>query len=295
MSAQAHFPVLLDTDIGDDIDDAYALAVCLRHPEIDLLGVATVRGDSELRAAQARYLLALEGHPELPVAAGARDSLDKLVPIDRNRQAGVIPAAEEERWRAGRQDGVRALADWSAAHPGAILLTIGQLTNIARFRAEFPEQFALISRLVIMGGHLDASLSYPEYNIACDPRAAQMVFACGKPMLVVGLDVTLKCVMSKEDLDAIRQARTPLSAALAAMTKMWQGENADPQDPPHPTLHDPLAALALAEPDVLRTVPRRIEIDRHGNFVLSEGKPNVDFAVEVDARRALDRLMALVA
>ena len=292
MAASAQFPVLLDTDIGDDIDDAYALAICLRHPEIGLLGVATVRGDTELRAAQARYLLALEGHPELPVAAGCRDSLDKLVPLDRNCQAGVVPASEEERWRAGRQDGVRALAEWSAAHPGAILLTIGQLTNIARFRVEFPEEFALISRLVIMGGHLDASREYGEYNIACDPRAAQMVFTAGKPILLVGLDVTLKCVMSREDLDAVRQARTPLSAALSAMTKMWQGES----DPPNrPTLHDPLAALAVAEPEVLHTVPRHVEVDRHGNCVIGTGRPNVDFAAEVDARRALDRVIALVA
>jgi purine nucleosidase/pyrimidine-specific ribonucleoside hydrolase len=290
----AQFPVLLDTDLGDDIDDAYALAVCLRHPRIALLGVSTVRGDTELRAAETRYLLALEGRPELPVAAGSRDALDKLVPLERNCQAGIVPPTEEERWRAGRQDGVRALAEWSAAHPGAILLTIGQLTNVARFRAEFPEQFALLSRLVIMGGHLDPSLNYAEWNIACDPRAAQMVLSAGKPILMVGLDVTLPCRMSKEDLDAIRQARTPLSAALSAMTKMWQGET-DPQDPRRPTLHDPLAALAVAEPEVLRTVPRRVEIDRHGNCVLSEGKPNVDYAVEVDARRALDRVIELVA
>ena len=294
MSSEPLLPVLLDTDIGDDIDDAYALAVCLRHPGLQLLGVSTVRGDTELRAAQARYLLALEGHPELPVAAGNRDALDSLVAVSRNCQAGVVPAHEEERWRAGRQDGVRALAEWTAAHPGAILLTIGPLSNAARFAVEFPEQFGLLSRLVIMGGHLDANLPYAEWNIKCDPRAAQTVLGSGKPILMVGLDVTLQCCMGKEDLDQVRAARTPLAAALSAMTRMWQ-EQCDPASPPLPTLHDPLAALAVAEPQVLRTVPRRVEIDRHGNCGIGEGKPNVEYAVEVDARLALERIVALVA
>lgn len=75
MPPQAPLPVLLDTDLGDDIDDAYALGTCLRHPEVQLLGVSTVLGDTELRAAQVRYLLALDGHPEIPVAAGDRPPL----------------------------------------------------------------------------------------------------------------------------------------------------------------------------------------------------------------------------
>ena len=292
-SDHPQLPVLLDTDLGDDIDDAYALAVCLRHPDLRLLAVSTVRGDTELRAAQARYLLALEGHPELPVAAGSRDALDSLVSVERNCQAGVVPPHEEERWRAGRHDGVQALAEWSAANPGAVLLTIGPLTNAGRFVMEFPEEFSLLSRLVIMGGHLDPNLTHAEWNIHCDPRAAQIVLRAGKPILMVGLDVTLQCRMGKEDLAQVGTARTPLSAALAAMTRLWQ-EHCNAGDPPFPTLHDPLAALAIAEPEVLRTVPRRVEIDRHGNCVLGEGKPNVAWAVEVDARKALDRIVGLV-
>ncbi len=293
MPSEPCLPVLLDTDIGDDIDDAYALAVCLRHPDLQLLGVSTVRGDTELRAAQARYLLALEGQPEIPVAAGNRDALDSLVPVARNCQAGVVPSHEEERWRAGRHDAVRALAEWSTAHPGAILLTIGPLTNAGRFAVEFPQEFGLLSRLVIMGGHLDPALDYPEWNIRCDPRAAQIVLGAGKPILMVGLDVTLKCRMSNDDLDQVRAARTPLSAALSAMTRLWQ-EHCNAADPPLPTLHDPLAALAIAEPEVLRTVPRRLEIDRHGNCIIGDAKPNVEWATEVEARRALERIVELV-
>lgn len=293
MSETERIQVILDTDLGDDIDDAYALGVCLRHPALELVGVATVRGDTELRAAQARYLLALEGHPEIPVAAGSRDALDDLVPIERNCQAAVIPAHEEERWRAGRQDGVRALAEWAEAHPGAALLPIGPLTNIARLIREFPEAFQQIGRLVIMGGHLRLDLDQPEWNFRCDPRAAQTVLACGKPILLVGLDVTLQCRMTREDLDAIRAARTPLTAALAAMTRLWQ-DACDRESLRLPVLHDPLAALALAEPEVLKTVPRELRVDKHGNCAAGSGTPNVDFAIEVDAARTRERIVALL-
>ncbi|HEY3398970.1 MAG TPA: nucleoside hydrolase [Armatimonadota bacterium] len=286
--------VILDTDIGDDIDDAYALGVCLRHPSIDLRGVATVWGDTTLRAAQARYLLALEGRPELPVAAGSRDPLDDQAPLGRNCQAAVVPAHEEERWRAGRKDGVQMLAELAAAHPGSTLLTIGALTNAARFYTEFPAEFATLERLVIMGGHLQSTLDYPEYNLACDPRATRTILACGKPMLMVGLDVTLQFQMTPEDLDQLAAAGTPLATALLAMTHMWQGDAAGPGGP-LPTLHDPLAALAMVEPEVLRTVPRCLHGDRYGNLTPGPETPNVDFAVEVDVRRAMSRVLELVA
>ncbi len=294
MSPDAPLPVLLDTDLGDDIDDAYALGVCLRHPGVQLVGVSTVLGDTELRAAQTRYLLALEGRSEIPVAAGSRDPLDSLAPLGRNCQAAVLPAHEEERWRAGRHDGVRALAEWSASHPGAVLLAIGPLTNVGRFVSEFPEEFALLSRLVIMGGHMQAGIDYPEWNFRCDPRAARIVLTAGKPVLLVGLDVTLQCRMIREDLERIGAARTPLSAALSAMTRMWQ-EHAKGETPPLPTLHDPLATLAMVEPQVLHTETRGVEVDAYGNCLPAAGPPNVEFSVGVQARKAVERVVGLVA
>lgn len=294
MPPDAPLSVLLDTDLGDDIDDAYALGVCLRHPDVRLVGVSTVLGDTELRAAQARYLLALEGRSEIPVAAGSRDPLDALAPIKRNCQAAVLPAHEEERWRAGRQDGVRALAEWSASHPGAVLLAIGPLTNVGRLVTEFPEEFALLSRLVIMGGHMHSEIDYPEWNFRCDPRAAHTVLTAGKPVLLVGLDVTLQCRMTRQDLERISAARSPLCAALSAMTRMWQ-EHARAETPPLPTLHDPLAALAMVEPQVLTTESRTVEVDRYGNCLRAERPPNVEFAISVPGREAVERVVGLVA
>ena len=292
MGDLAPIPVLLDTDLGGDIDDALALAVCLNHPRLDLRGVVTVHGDTELRAAQVRYLLALSGRGPLPVAAGSRDPLDGHAPLDRSyqAQADVLPPHEEERWREGRADGVRLLAELALANPGATLLAIGPLTNVARLRLEFPAAFAGLGRLAIMGGHRREDLSYPEYNFSCDPRAAQVVLAGGKSILLVGLDVTLRCRMTAADVAHVAGGGTPLSSALTEMIRLWQG----PEGVALPVLHDPLVALALAEPEVLATEPQTLRVDDQGWCLPMEGPPNVEFAVEVQEAQAVASTVALL-
>ena len=123
--------VILDTDLGDDIDDAWALSVCLGHPGIDLVGVATVWQDTQLRAAQTRKLLELAGRGDIPVAAGSRDGLDAINALPRNNQADLLSAEDEARLREGRNDGVRLLAELCEANPGATLLTIGAPTTMS--------------------------------------------------------------------------------------------------------------------------------------------------------------------
>jgi purine nucleosidase/pyrimidine-specific ribonucleoside hydrolase len=288
--------VLLDTDIGDDIDDAWALAVCLRHPNLRLVGVATVLRDTELRAAQARHLLARAGAPGVPVAAGARDPLDSIRRIERNNQADVLTAEEEARLRPGRTDGVRFLAEMAEEHPGVTLLPVGPLTNIARLILEFPDAFAKAGRIVMMGGHMMAGRDEPEYNVSVDPRATRIVFESGKPITMIGLDVTLQCPLLPEDLDAIRARNTPLAHSLIQMTELWQRHGRSPGDSSPlrtPIVHDPLAALVAADPSFVRIEPRRVRIDDRGR-VLPGGSPGVDVAVGVDPARVRQALVELI-
>ncbi|MBM3497511.1 MAG: nucleoside hydrolase [Armatimonadetes bacterium] len=287
-------PILYDTDIGDDIDDAWALSVCVRHPRIELLGVTTVHRDSELRAAQARLLLELAGAP-VEVAAGARDGLDRLFPQVRNNQADVLSAEEEDRLRAGRVDGVRFLAEKIAQHPGCTLLPVGPFTNVGRLIAEFPEAYQQLGRLVIMGGHVRPDRPDPEYNACVDPRATRMMFESGKPLLMVGLDVTLRCVMTPEELGAIDAKGTPLSQAIMAMTRLWQQHVSPPGGPTRtPCIHDPLAALVAVEPSFVRTEPMCLTIDEEGRCVRREGEPNVEVAVDVEPETVRRRIVDLI-
>jgi len=289
--------ILLDTDIGDDIDDAWALAVCLRHPNLRLVGVSTVLRDTELRAAQARHLLERAGRNEVPVAAGTRDPLDSIQPITRNNQADVLTAEEEARLRKGRTDGVRFIAEMAERHPGLTLLPVGPLTNIARLILEFPQSFARVGRIVLMGGHMIAGRDEPEYNVTVDPRATRIVFGCGKPITMIGLDVTLQCPLLPEDLSAIRSRETPLGRSLLTMTDLWQHHGRPPGDTSPlrtPIVHDPLAALVAADPSFVTLEARRVLPDDRGRCLRADGPPNIDVAVAVDPARVRSALVNLV-
>ena len=289
--------VLLDTDIGDDIDDAWALATCIRHPDIELVGVTTVHRDTELRAAEARYLLEVGGVEGVEVVAGSRDTLDRIMELPRNNQADVLSPQDEARLRPGRTDAVPFLAEKAQEVADLVLLPIGPMTNIGRFVTELPDDFARVGRLVIMGGHVMPDRPEPEYNAGCDPRATRAVFASGKPITTIGLDVTLRCQMQPEDLEAIRAKDTSLSRAIMRMTELWQAAGRRPGDtsPPRmPVVHDPLAALVVAEPELVKLEPMRVEIDQRGNCLRTDGEPNVQVAVDVDPEAVRRRLVELI-
>lgn len=290
-------PILLDTDIGDDIDDAWALAVCLRHPNLRLVGVTTVLRDTQLRAAQARFLLEQAGAIKIPVAAGARDPLDAIAAITRNNQAEILSPEDEKRLSPGRTDGVRFLAEQIETHPGVTLLPVGPLTNVARLILEFPAAFAKVGRIVMMGGHMIPGRDEPEYNVSVDPRATQIVFAAGKPITMIGLDVTLNCCLTAEDLAAIGAKGTPLTRALLKMTELWQHEGRQPGDPSPlrmPVVHDPLAALVAADPSFVTLKARRVVPDDRGRCLATDGPPNVEVAVAVEPERVRRALVELV-
>ena len=289
--------IILDTDIGDDIDDAWALATCIRHPDLDLVGVTTVLSDTELRAAQARHILEVAGVEGVEVAAGSRDKLDRIVPIRRNNQADVLSAEDEKRLRQGRTDAIRFLAEKARETDDLVLIPVGPITNIARFIMEFPEDFDRIAGLVIMGGHVMPDREGPEYNAGADPRATKTVFACGKPVTMIGLDVTLKCRMTQDDLDAIKGKNTPLGNTIIRMTELWQeaGRRGSPDAPLRmPVVHDPLAVLVAADPSLVTLEPMHIEIDEQGRCIKTAGDPNVNVAVDVDPVPVRRKLVELI-
>lgn len=289
--------IILDTDIGDDIDDAWALATCIRHPDLNLVGVTTVLSDTELRAAQARYILEVAGVEGVEVAAGSRDKLDSIVQIRRNNQADVLSAEDEKRLRQGRTDAIRFLAQKARETDDLVLIPVGPITNIARFIMEFPEDFDRIAGLVIMGGHVMPGRDGPEYNAGADPRATKTVFTCGKPITMIGLDVTLKCRMTQDDLDAIKSKNTPLGNTIIKMTELWQeaGRRGAPDASLRmPIVHDPLAVLVAADPPLVTIEPMHIEIDEQGRCIKTAGDPNINVAVDVDSVPVRRKLVELI-
>jgi inosine-uridine nucleoside N-ribohydrolase len=169
----------VDTDIGDDPDDAVALAVAARHAAVELVGVSTVYGDVAARARDARDLLA---------------ALDVDVPV----HAGPPPPD--------------ALAAVDA------LLAIGPLTNVAHLLAEavpLPHQFVAMGG-ALGEVHHRGTVHRVEHNFGCDPTAARAVVAECEQLVLVPLDVTARCTMSDGDTDAVTAAVPALRAPAAA-------------------------------------------------------------------------------
>jgi purine nucleosidase len=280
--------VLLDTDIGDDIDDAWALSLCLRHPEIRLTGVTTVWRDTMTRAALARLLIESANTTGVEVVAGSRDALDQTLDFTKQTYADAL-GSDEQRLKQGRTDAVRFMAETIRKSPGLTLISIGPLTNVARLYMEFPKEFAMLSRHIMMCGDLIAGRHGPEYNAGCDPRATRIALSTGIPKFVVGLDVTLKCGLLEEDLEALRSKGTALALTLDRMTQLWRRASGA-----LPVMHDPLAVMSAVEEKVIKFKRIRIEADENGKFVTSGGEPNVDFAVDADPSFLRRRLIEII-
>lgn len=244
--------IILDTDMGDDIDDAYALALILASEELQLLGVTTVFGNTPARTQQALTLLQIAGRPDIPVATGTpgilspkryykftpkSDYLNAKLPC---QHSSSLPWAELPV--PSSLDAPRFLIEKILSGNGDItIVTVGALTNLALAMALEPKICAKIPRIVCMGGVFDQQVA--EYNINCDPIAAALVFESEVPITVVGLDVTLKCQFTDEDLARLNNSERPLARNLAKATSAWVGT--------YPVLHDPLAVETLIQDDLV--------------------------------------------
>lgn len=271
-------PILLDTDAGSDIDDAIALAYLLRQPRCELLGITTVTGEVDKRAAIAEVVCAAAGRTDVPIHLGRRDTL-----LEGPGQPHV-PHYEPISNLPHRMDrlentAVEFMRRTIRARPCEItLLSIGPMANIALLFALDPEIPYLLKGLVSMAGVFFAD-GRAEWNVRCDPTAAAMVYRTPRPHhLSIGLDVTEPCVMTRDEV-ARRFESEPL-ATVHRMADRWFAV-AD-----RITFHDPLAAVAIFHPDLVGTVCGRVVVETHGEApgatVFMEGPGNDRVAKTVD-------------
>jgi inosine-uridine nucleoside N-ribohydrolase len=283
---QQKIPILLDTDIGGDVDDAFAVALILGSPELELLGVTTVSGDTQARARLAAKMLWEAGLRKTPVAAG---------------EAGKPSKDPQTRWAEGftsaqliKQSAVDFLDGQFNKRPGEItLVAIGPLTNVAALFRKDPAVARNIKRIVLMGGAIahgygDNPNAVPEYNIYADAPAAQVVFAAGAPILMAPLDVTAMLQMSPADMHRVFTRLTPTTNALALLYHLWGNAT--------PTLFDPMAVAMMIDPTLCETKLLAVEVDAKGLTTIAEGKtPNATVGLKTDARRFMDFYLRRVA
>jgi|SRR5450755_1867437 purine nucleosidase len=285
--------ILIDTDIGDDIDDALALALALRSPEIELLGVTTVFGATQRRAQLAAHLLSIAGREDVPIAPGVAQPLQL-----RHRPSGVPQAAIlDERAVFPAISQIAApefIIQTAQAHFGRVtLVCIGPLTNVAVALTAEPGLFMALQRIIMMGG--SSSIPLPEWNIRSDVRAAQIVLGSGVPITLIGLNVTRRCQLRASDIAQLRNSEEPLPHLLSRLIAVWQRHRPRGQ-PALPYLHDPLALAALCRPELFTFAEMPVRAITRGPFEgfmvprMMKG-PWVNAAVDIRAEEARSWIM----
>ncbi len=287
-AAPARQMVILDTDIGDDIDDAFALALVLRCPELQLLGVETAFGDTELRARLVDRYLAAVGRSDVPVLAGVSTANTNFT------QAAYARQSPPRKHAAA----VSFLLAQARAHPGQItLIAIGPLFNIQAAIARDPVTFKKLKRVVIMGGsvyrgydnHNGISTNAPpspEWNILCDPAGARALFASGVPVFVMPLDST-QIHLQLPMLGTILSHGSPLTDQLTLLYHQWTGAT----EWHSPTLFDPVAVTFTIRPDLCPVKPMRLEVSDEGFTRPAEGAPNVQVCLHSNENGFLQLLV----
>ena len=259
-ASDGHLPqrVIIDTDIGTDIDDAYALLLAISSPELDVRGVPLVHGDLRTRAEIALKLLKLAGREDVPVIWGESRPMNPDRPIcwPGHESRGIDLSDVEVSVHP--ESAVEFLVNH--AHPDTVLIPIGPMTNVGLAIRKHPSEMSRYKGIVAMASTFNGfgpQNAGVEHNIALDPEAAEIVLNSGIPTLLAGLNVTLQTSLTRRMVEEMSAAGTPLARFMSAMTTDWfsvVGRDTT-------NMHDPLAVAATFAPDLVETVPVRAEVD----------------------------------
>ena len=285
--------VILDTDIGDDIDDSFALLLLLESKAFDVLGVTTVFRNAEKRALMAKQLIDSLGYnvevyagEDMPLKAKIEDLIDpkiKAKEVLDEKGRYLFPQWNEtmRNHKISQEKAVNFIVEQINKYPNEVtLITIGPMTNIARALELDPSIENKIKEVRIMGGGI--GLSYPEWNIFCDPEAAYKVYHSKiKTITQVGCNVTLQTGLSPQDVEDLKNNKSKTIALVYdAMMKWFKHYEFST-----PVMHDPLTVASLLKPEILKVEKMHVEIDlaaRGFMSQLNDGGAYVNVATAVD-------------
>jgi len=283
--------VIIDTDIGDDIDDAFAIALALRSPELEILGISTTFGDTEARAKIVDRMLGEAGRTDIPVAVGTPTHTTNVMNQRRYGEGGHFA-------RASHPAAVDFILDQIRRYPGQItLIAIGPLMNVGALIDKDPETFLKLKRVVMMGGSIECGYGElwfctthgpdAEWNIINDIPSAKKLFLSSVPLYVMPLDSTQLKLDETKRAFLFKQG-TPLTDALTLLYHEWGQQT--------PTLFDPVTVAFILDPKVCPVQPMHIRVDDKGFTRAEPGAPNAQVCMRSDAdaffRLQIGRLVA---
>lgn len=307
-------PIIIDTDPG--IDDAIAIALAFASPEVRVIGITTVAGNTAVAhgSENARRLLHLLGRDDVPLAAGAARPLvrvDSKPDVTTHGETGFggieIPAASRALDPRGAVAMIRDLLEES--DEAVTIVPIGPLTNIAELLAQHPEVRNKIGRIVLMGGGariIGNMTPAAEFNIWYDPHAAAAVFSSGVPITMVGLDATHLALTRPSDWAPLRGGGA-LARFILAMVDFYAEYHLKMMGTTDTAQHDSLAVAAVIDPSLIQTRSLHVAVETEGRLTagmtvvdvdgVGGGTPTADVALGVDrdrfTRLLVDRLAAL--
>lgn len=302
--------IILDVDPG--IDDAMAIALACKWPNVEVLGLTTVAGNLPLEkttsnACKILNLLSEKCKVYPGMAEPLKQKLHTAEHIHGPTGLGYADLPEAKDYIA-EQHAVDFIIEQVNKYPGEVrIVAVGPLTNIAMAVKKDPTIVEKVNGIYVMGGSVFTEGNVTpaaEFNIYVDPESAEIVFNCGAEVVLVGLDVTLKALLTREHLEILRLKGGKVGQSIADMTKFYLERYKDHNKLAGCALHDPLAVgVALDETLVKKEfifvgVETKGEYtrgatigDRHERF---GNKPNIYVCTEVDAERFLALFMDIL-
>ena len=270
------FRVIIDTDPG--VDDALALLLAMRSPELKIEAITPVAGNVplELSLPNALRMVEIAGRTDIPVAAGAKTPLlRRLVTAayahGENGLGGTV--FPEPKIKPIAESAAKFISQIVRKYPGEVtLITIGPLTNIATTLTMDAELAGMVRSLVMMGGSLSGGNITPaaEFNVYVDPEAARIVFQSGIPITMVGLDVTRKTSLTDEHVRTLEAGQNPVSQAAAKIARNAINHNREQGFLVGPNMHDSLAVAGFLDPSLLKFQDYYVDVETTGELTAGE-------------------------
>ncbi|KAM0021386.1 putative inosine nucleosidase [Helianthus debilis subsp. tardiflorus] len=312
--------IIIDTDPG--IDDAMAIFLALRSPEVNVIGLTTIYGNvyTTLATRNALHLLEVAGRRDIPVAEGSHVSYVKATKL---RVADFVHGVDglgnqnfpQPKSKPIEKSAAEYLVEQARLYPGEItLVALGPLTNIALAIELDPAFTKNIGHIVLLGGAFLVNGNVnpaSEANIFGDPEAADIVFTCGADVLAIGLNVTHQVILTDHDRDILAESDGIFAKYLSKILEFYFSYHRDAYNMKGVYLHDPTTILAAVNPSLMTYTEGVVRVQTTG---ITRGlslffnkqkrfneetewcnKPTVKVAVTVDApevvKLVMERLM----
>lgn len=297
--------IILDTDVGDDIDDAFAILLMIQSYEFDVLGITTVFRNARQRAHMAKYLVNSLG-ANIPVYQGCdypiisdpeKLNTEEIRKKEKRDRFGMyqLPQWKDEMEEAKYEEGnaVDFIIEQVHKYPHEVILCgIGPLTNFGIALRKDPTIIPLIKEFRLMSG--GRNITFSEWNVYCDPEASYIVYNSGVPTVEIGIDTTHVAALSKQDIEDLKNSKSIAIQTIYDMMMKWF----EHYQFAAPVMHDPIAVATIIRPEFCTYEMHPMDIELHNPRGGSIENPNkkhlIKISTGIDVRKFLDYFKSLI-